>query len=437
MSAIDTEQVPTVLNEWKVGKLLGTGGLASVYEVSKEGESVTWAAKVVTKNKGKISQEVVSQINNDTEFKNLLDEMYDKCHKVDSQIMEDISAEFPKTDTHTMVYKIKYCSLYCDPDSEPNEISQGKYFEEVENFFNKKYDANIDKYLSPNIDYGVIRLNLELFRIQQICNNKKNNNVQHIPKIYGLNSMINTLEIEHTDTHSYFIIECLPEGCLHDHLDKLRKKVNANTPITQFTVLKGLVDDEYIFEVGRCLINFLQTMHTIGMLHLDIKPANILLSDETLIKICDFGLATPATPVKCGLTSKRPIFAGTAEFAGIHVHNLDYESKRDDLESVGYVLVYLFLGGTLPWVACDHKEIRLQITDVDLPEKLSQLTEKTIIKEYLQYVRNLEVDETPDYSYLLNLMSYPMSSKQSVADVKKSCMESLCYKTLKNRDLVN
>jgi hypothetical protein len=83
------------------------------------------------------------------------------------------------------------------------------------------------------------------------------------------------------------------------------------------------------------------------------------------------------------------------------------ESRRDDLESLGYMMIY-FARGSLPWEGLkatrgrennEHikdKKINTSIEDLcdGLPEEFTA---------YFQYVRDLEFDEQPDYSYLRKL----------------------------------
>ncbi|KAA6387019.1 MAG: putative Casein kinase I, partial [Streblomastix strix] len=98
---------------------------------------------------------------------------------------------------------------------------------------------------------------------------------------------------------------------------------------------------------------------------------------------------------------------GTVRYASINSHHGIEQSRRDDLESIGYVLIY-FLTGTLPWqglkienrankfrAICDMKmSIPVETLCKDCPTEFAQ---------YMKYVKDLNFDAKPDYFYLRRL----------------------------------
>jgi serine/threonine protein kinase len=102
------------------------------------------------------------------------------------------------------------------------------------------------------------------------------------------------------------------------------------------------------------MIERIQAVHEERIIHRDIKPENFLVgfteSTKNQIYIIDFGLAKcfqsthgEHIPFKDGKS-----LTGTARYASINTHNGFEQSRRDDLETVGHVLLY-FLNGSLPW----------------------------------------------------------------------------------------
>jgi len=92
-------------------------------------------------------------------------------------------------------------------------------------------------------------------------------------------------------------------------------------------------------------------------------------------------------------------FRGTDKYASVNNHNRIEASRRDDLESLGYVLIML-LNGTLPWF--DIKQAKVDVAKVKQATTLQQLTEKLpgVFHDYFVNVQRLEFSTQPDYDYL-------------------------------------
>lgn len=106
-----------------------------------------------------------------------------------------------------------------------------------------------------------------------------------------------------------------------------------------------------VCQIGIQLLQMLQQLHLIGKVYNDLKLDNILVSkestdDQILIKLIDFGLATSFIDAQ-GMHIKREQtsdFKGNLAMSSIHAMNFETMSRRDDLLSLTYVLVYMCQG---------------------------------------------------------------------------------------------
>lgn len=159
------------------------------------------------------------------------------------------------------------------------------------------------------------------------------------------------------------------------------------------------------------IIDRIEFIHSKNIVHQDIKPENFLVGnpDTSLIYIIDFGLCKKYRSSRTGkhiIFSKNKKFIGTFEYCSIHTMKGIELTRRDDMESIGYMLIYL-ITGTLPWFGIEGPyseryekvyEIKANISNEDLCKGLP-----IEFCKYMKYVKSLKFEEDPDYDYLRKL----------------------------------
>ena len=175
-------------------------------------------------------------------------------------------------------------------------------------------------------------------------------------------------------------------------------------------------------KIGIYLINLIQNIHEKGLVHRDIKPENFLfgLDDTSKIYIIDFGFCKSYVGNDEHIPMKKTSnLIGSRTYASINAHNFNEISRRDDLESLCYTLMYLVLG-KLGWQLTgsyihEHpKTINLRIRDMKMNMIESSDQDESLIPTIfinsLKYIRTLEFDDKPDYAYLIEMFSMELDN---------------------------
>ncbi|XP_078428144.1 casein kinase 1-like protein 12 [Wolffia australiana] len=161
------------------------------------------------------------------------------------------------------------------------------------------------------------------------------------------------------------------------------------------------------------MINRIEYIHSKSFLHRDIKPDNFLMGlgrRANQVYIIDFGLAKKYRDTSTHQHipyKENKSLTGTARYASMNTHLGIEQSRRDDMESLGYVLMY-FLRGSLPWQglkAGNKKQKYEKICEKKVNTSIEALCRgyPPEFASYFHYCRNLAFEEKPDYMYLKRL----------------------------------
>lgn len=171
--------------------------------------------------------------------------------------------------------------------------------------------------------------------------------------------------------------------------------------------------------IAEQIINRIQYIHSKGIIHRDIKPENFAIGKNNVIYILDFGLSKELKKNNKHISSKiDKNLVGTPRYASICNHMGMEQSRQDDLESIGYMLLY-FCNGSLPWQgirALNKKEKYEKIHAKKIETSLSELC-KNVPNElylYMKYCKQITSKDRPDYNYLLNLFKNAIVSNKYI-----------------------
>jgi serine/threonine protein kinase len=201
------------------------------------------------------------------------------------------------------------------------------------------------------------------------------------------------------DHNRYMVIDLLGKS-----LQTISSDYNKSVPI------------EIVRIYAKQMVQIIQAVHERGFIHRDIKPPNFMTgitsSNENEKKenttsdkifLIDFGMSRTYIDDKtkshrCNRIRTSGII-GTPRYVSTNVHDGNEPSRRDDLISIMYVLVYL-VKGRLPWKAAASPESVAQMKKTISPEELFS----NMPPEYLdvfKYLSTISYDETPKYSYII------------------------------------
>jgi len=182
----------------------------------------------------------------------------------------------------------------------------------------------------------------------------------------------------------------------------------------------GRFDSKTVMMLAHQAISRLQFVHVLGYLHRDLKPDNLAMGmgkRSHHLYLIDFGLAkkymdksTQHIPFRDGKS-----LTGTARYVSIATHKGMQQARRDDMESLGHVLIFL-AKGSVPWQAVrsnnkNEKYEKIMAMKIATPPTVLCARLPNAFHKFLSYSRNLKFEEEPNYEYCRQLFEGDMADR--------------------------
>lgn len=160
--------------------------------------------------------------------------------------------------------------------------------------------------------------------------------------------------------------------------------------------------------LGIHMLDCIKSLHNFGYIHNDIKPSNFVVKKGSIIKLIDFGISQEIKDIaKLPKNYKSELYIGTRNFMSINAHKRKRLSKRDDLWSLFFTLLY-FNTGDLPWMRMkcftNNKIVYNYKKSYIKDSSLRYYDIHDCFIKMKRYIKSLKFNDEPNYNKLFIIM---------------------------------
>lgn len=260
---------------------------------------------------------------------------------------------------------------------------------------NNKYEIIKDNYIGKG-GFGTVFRAYDIINEKNVAikidKKKKYNKREYkiYSKLLGKKDMPQIIDYFENDDSSYLVMELYSkDACTLAKIDK-----------------KRYFNEKDILMLGIQIIQQIGTLHKVGILHRDIKPDNFIYdTSSNKFKLIDYGLSKPyIISGKHIDPNKYTGRCGTMRYMSTNAHQKKSLSRKDDMISLSYSLIYLYCK-KLPWQGVKESKSEIHNKIVTLKKEFDNNIQDYDILEPLIYLYNysinLKFDSKPDYSFLI------------------------------------
>jgi serine/threonine protein kinase len=162
-------------------------------------------------------------------------------------------------------------------------------------------------------------------------------------------------------------------------------------PLYKYSILQYIsfkkIDEIVILKK---MLTILESIHSLFVIHRDIKPDNFMFDSNGELFLLDFGLAAFVEEDK----SNEQHFTGNAIYASPNIHKLKAAKVIDDVISVSYVYLYMCYGGKLPWSHIDDTTIinSSKLEKIIIAKRIENIENDIIDVKFIRFLNKLYCD---------------------------------------------